>query len=376
MATSFFKNTPLKTSLRKQFNGCPPFSILNAREGYWQKRKRQWIKLGIQSELGRGEMNPGSPGDKRHDPAATMQKKYTDASKKLAPGRSPLPAADYSKSGARGDGRGKAMKGTKKKGKGLVQSTGQDLMRGEHKIKGYGSEKTNAKYNEQVTGTSIFDPVLTELMYNWFCPKEGHILDPFAGGSVRGIVAGVLNRDYTGIDLSKNQIAANRAQVKIIQPVKSPTWIIGESFNVMAKQLGTEKYDFIFTCPPYHDLEVYSEHPNDLSNMDYSDFVIAYSKIIKRAVYLLKENRFACFVVGEIRAKDGSYKGFVSDTIRACVSAGLKYYNEAILITAVGSLPIRIVKQFKSGLKLGKTHQNILIFYKGDVSKVKDRYEK
>lgn len=34
--------------------GAPPFSVLNAREGWWQDRKRQWIKLGIQSEIGRG----------------------------------------------------------------------------------------------------------------------------------------------------------------------------------------------------------------------------------------------------------------------------------------------------------------------------------
>jgi hypothetical protein len=35
--------------------GIPPFSILNAREGWWQDRKRAWLSLGIQSELGRGE---------------------------------------------------------------------------------------------------------------------------------------------------------------------------------------------------------------------------------------------------------------------------------------------------------------------------------
>lgn len=32
----------------------PPFSILNARDGWWQERKRQWLALGIRSELGRG----------------------------------------------------------------------------------------------------------------------------------------------------------------------------------------------------------------------------------------------------------------------------------------------------------------------------------
>ena len=35
--------------------GAPPFSVLDARQGYWQERKRAWLALGIQSELGRGE---------------------------------------------------------------------------------------------------------------------------------------------------------------------------------------------------------------------------------------------------------------------------------------------------------------------------------
>lgn len=32
----------------------PPFSVLNAREGWWQNRKKAWLALGIKSELGRG----------------------------------------------------------------------------------------------------------------------------------------------------------------------------------------------------------------------------------------------------------------------------------------------------------------------------------
>jgi len=32
----------------------PPFTVLNAREGWWQDRKCAWLALGIKSELGRG----------------------------------------------------------------------------------------------------------------------------------------------------------------------------------------------------------------------------------------------------------------------------------------------------------------------------------
>ena len=50
-------------------------------------------------------------------------------------------------------------------------------------------------------------------------------------------------------------------------------------------------------------------------------------------------------------------------------AAGLRLYNEAILVTAIGSLPIRVGRQFEAGRKLGKTlgktHQNVLVFVKG-----------
>ena len=42
-----------KGNLSERFM-IPPFSVLNAREGWWQDRKRAWLAIGIQSELGRG----------------------------------------------------------------------------------------------------------------------------------------------------------------------------------------------------------------------------------------------------------------------------------------------------------------------------------
>ncbi len=38
-------------------------------------------------------------------------------------------------------------------------------------------------------GTSIFDPVLCEILYSWFSSEDCTILDPFAGGSARGIMS-------------------------------------------------------------------------------------------------------------------------------------------------------------------------------------------
>ena len=214
-------------------------------------------------------------------------------------------------------------------------------------------------------GTSIFDPVLCELAYRWFCPPDGTVLDPFAGGSVRGIVASKLGRQYIGVDLRAEQIAANKAQADTICGDPQPVWCEGDSRDVEAICAGVQA-DFVFSCPPYADLERYSEDPRDLSTMEYLEFLAAYRAIIAAAVRMLKPDRFACFVVGDIRDKKGIYRRFPSATEQAFEDAGMVLYNEAVLVTAVGSLPIRAGRQFESGRKLGKTHQNVLVFVKGD----------
>lgn len=253
-------------------------------------------------------------------------------------------------------------------GAGLTSGTGSYAKQSKEKTKFGKCLETGIgeKYGrEEMNGTSIFDPVLCELAYRWFCPHGGVVLDPFAGGSVRGIVASVLGRQYVGVDLRMEQVEANRAQGEAICADPVPVWHVGDSRKIQRIAGGVEA-DFIFSCPPYVDLEVYSDDPADLSTLGYADFLEAYRAIIAEACAMLKPNCFACFVVGEVRDKKGNYYGFVPDTIRAFEDAGLRYYNEAILVTACGSLPIRAGKQFESGRKLGKTHQNVLVFVKGD----------
>ena len=123
------------------------------------------------------------------------------------------------------------------------------------------------------------------------------------------------------------------------------------------------RYDFLFSCPPYANLEVYSDLDGDISNMNYNDFLIAYESIILKSCRLLKKDSFACFVVGEVRDKKGNYIGFVPDTIKAFQKCGMKFYNEAILLNSLASAPLRVNGNMKSK-KLVKVHQNILIFKK------------
>jgi hypothetical protein len=274
--------------------------VLDARQGYWQERKRAWLAYGLASESGRKENLMGSPD---------------------------LPE---------------------------WASNGLDKM---------------------APGTSIFDPVLCELGYRWFAPKGGIVLDPFAGGSVRGVVAAACGLQYIGVDLRQEQVDANRQQWQELEhnwpSAPTPVWHCSDS-RLIPQVCGDVQADLVYSCPPYADLEVYSDNPQDLSTLDYPAFVKAYREIIAAACGRLKQDRFAMFIVGDVRDKRGFYQNFPGDTVNAFQDAGCTLYNEAILITQVGSVAMTAIKPFQRYRKLGKTHQNVLIFFKGNPKNIPD----
>ncbi len=300
----------------------PPFSILDTRSGVWQDRKRKWLGLGFNSQETREDVELIAKSG-QSTAIYELRNKMRDSLKRE-------PSWD--------------------------------------EIIDYAKKKGLHVYE----GASIFDPVLCELSYRWFCPDGGKILDPFAGGSVRGIVAGVLGYHYCGIDLRLDQLESNRKQASILS-LNNTFWFDGDS-NEVLDTFDNTGVDFVYSCPPYADLEKYSDDPKDLSNMDYADFKEVYFSIINKAVAQLKDDRFACFVVGDVRDKKGFYYNFVSDTIQAFKDAGMELYNEIILVNTVGSLAIRVKRQFNGGRKVGKMHQNVLVFYKGDPKKIKENF--
>lgn len=223
-------------------------------------------------------------------------------------------------------------------------------------------------------GVSIFDPVVCELAYRWHTLPGDRILDPFAGGSVRGIVASTLARWYVGIDLRPEQIEANQAQAHLGSDI-APRWIVGDSTDLHAHLDPSDEFDLVFSCPPYADLEVYSDDPRDLSAMTYEDFTTAHGEIIRQSTARLRPDRFAAWVISDVRDKRGAYRGLVADTIRAFESAGLTFHNDAVLLDQVGTAAVRAERPFRATRKLTRVHQHLLIFVKGDAKRAATRLE-
>lgn len=221
-------------------------------------------------------------------------------------------------------------------------------------------------------GTSEFDGAICEVFYQWFMPTGGgKILDCFSGGVVRGAVAESLGYKYTGFDIRQEQISQNKKICKFLN--LSPKYICDDSRNIEKHNLDND-YDLLFSCPPYADLEVYSDLEGDISNKEYDEFLKLYEDIIEKFTLKLKDNRFAIFVVGDIRDKQGYYRDFISDTVKAFKKAGLNLYNQVIYVEPAGTAPIRAGGQFNSSRKICKIHQNILIFYKGNIRKIKNEF--
>lgn len=223
-------------------------------------------------------------------------------------------------------------------------------------------------------GTSIFDPALCEVLYRWFIPENGFIVDPFAGGSVRGIVANKLGYSYLGIDLREEQIEANYNNAKELDcNLDNLNWKVDDSQNI-DKYLNNGECDILFTCPPYYDLERYSDNEKDISNMEYEDFIKTYSNILMKTGEKVKDNRFAIVVISDVRDEKGFYRDLTGITKTALAKVGFKFYNDIILLNAIGTACIR-ARRNMNNRKVTRIHQNVLVFYKGDTSKIKSNFK-
>lgn len=226
--------------------------------------------------------------------------------------------------------------------------------------------KINKDYRPTV---SVYDPVLAEIMIRWFCvPKQAKILDPFSGGSVRGIVASFLGHDYTGIDLREEQIQANEKQYEALKHKMpeghiKPTWLVGDSTNLGKL---SDSFDFCLTSPPYFKIEHYSDLKEDLNNMSWPQFVDNYREIIHQTANKLKANSFVAWNVGN--ARDPKTRMYVNqqDLTKTCFEeCGFYLQNELVLIHPILSLAFRANSMFLPKRTVPKQHEYVLIFYNG-----------
>ena len=308
----------------------PPFSILDTRKGYWQARKKVWRSI------------IGDLGESRKDMLIqSPEVKYKDLYLKTRKHREEL-------------------------GIGFKEY-----------LEKYVSDEVKEREASKVLsqGVSLFDPVLSEIICRWFTPYGGaKIFDCFAGDTQKGLVFGQCGFDFTGIELRQEQVDINN---RVIEGRNLPIRYICDDGQNVAKHIAASSMDLLFSCPPYYDLEVYSDLDNDASNQgSYEEFLDILRNAFSAALGCLKDNRFAVVIVGDVRdKKTGCYYNFVDDTKRIFKENGAALYNELILVETGASTALRASRYMESR-KVAKMHQNVLVFYKGNTKEIKNIYPK
>lgn len=323
------ENAPrLPASLNEIFI-IPPFSVLDTRTGYWQQRKKLWREH-------IGAIN----GETREGITFSPEMCYPQLYTHFGQIRDTLPVK---------------MNFTQ-----YLDTLPEEQLEQE-------------RQKNLAVGVSLFDPVLSEILCQWFTPHaHSSICDPFAGDTQKGMVFAMLGHRFTGIELRAEQVEANRRNLEGRD--LDCTYICDDGRNIR-KHIEADTQDLLFSCPPYFDLEQYSDLPEDASNQrTYNAFMQILSEGFRGGWECLHNNRFAILVVGDVRNHlTQGYYDFAGDLIRIFKSFGATLINRFVLVEQIGSSCLRARNNFQRR-KATKTHQDVLVFFKGNPENIGNHF--
>ena len=206
-------------------------------------------------------------------------------------------------------------------------------------------------------------------------PKAGRrIYNPFGGGVQFGFVAGSYGYDYISSEIRQNQCDANNA---ICKDLKSATWIKSDS----SKYMPESKVDLCFSCPPYYQVEEYLDYDGnppegELNNIPtYEQFRDTLFEGYKKGIEALNDNCFFVVMTGDSRDKNGAYYGCEAEHEIFFKQQGLHIYNKIVYLECEFTR-LAQAKVTLNYRKFPKREQKILVFYKGDISKISALYPK
>jgi len=234
--------------------------------------------------------------------------------------------------------------------------------------------KVETKKGKSFNGNaSVLDPVACEVILRFFMPTEGkRIYNPFGGGVQFGFVSGNYGYDYIASEIRQNQCDANNA---ICQDLKSAKWIKSDSSTYKPRG----KFDLCFTCPPYYKVEKYLDYEGvipegELNNIPtYDEFRDTLFAGYKRAIEKLRDNRFFVVMTGDSRDKNGAYYGCEAEHELFFRDQGLHIYNKIVYLECEFTR-LAHAKRTLDYRKFPKREQKILVFYKGDMKKIKELF--
>jgi len=202
---------------------------------------------------------------------------------------------------------------------------------------------------------SVFNPHLAQMVISAYCPLNAKIYDPFGGGGTRGYISTKMGHDYTGVEIREEEV--NRINNQMKEWNINFKMELGDSSSFKTDK----KFNFCFTCPPYYDLELYSNMNEDLSNAKtYNDYLLMLKDVLKNTYNLLQEESLAVFVIGNFRNKKGNLEHLNGDLIRLAKEVGFNLWDE-IIWQGASNVALTRCGKFEVNRKCVRMHEYIII---------------
>jgi len=232
---------------------------------------------------------------------------------------------------------------------------------------------------------SILEPEIVRRVLSYYSDEYDLFLDPFYGWGEKMLVSLDMNRNYIGFDVQVRTIERGKVLLrkygKYVDVNASIYLEDGTEIKRVVDEVnrtGEPTVDIIFASPPYYKVEIYGEEKEQLSHLDYPDFLRAMKRGAENYYWALKPGKFCIMAVGDFRymervEKDpehtrGKYKIFTSyhsDIIEVFKMAGFELHDIIVLIKPISEPTMAYsawtVERRKNTIKI---HEYLIVFRK------------
>jgi DNA modification methylase len=214
---------------------------------------------------------------------------------------------------------------------------------------------------------SEFNPTIAKNIISFWSNPKDIIYDPFAGRT-RALVSYAMDRAYVGCEVSPdvvNYMYNKFNELNLYDDENFNVDIINDDCVNINKEYPDTIFDFVFSCPPYWNLEKYQSVPGQLSDINkYNNFLIQLVKRLFIAVSKLKKDGYMAIVIGDFR-KNNEYVTLHSDLIQMMKqNTSIKLHD----IITIQNLPFSTAAYYFGSRKkhkyTSKCHEYLLIWKK------------